>query len=443
MGFLKVAGIFALAWASSADAFLASPKLALGRASPAVSSSLRSAQTYKTSSSSLQMTIAMPPPTNMGGPLPSIEGMLPDCPATKWDAENLDIAAEQAKYRKEGIAECIMEVVADDAANAKGVQYFEENREKFRAHLDANGAVVLRNFDLSKNPEGFRRVCEALDLKQCLDPIHSSGLRSFLSAKDGVYEEVNKQSLAKHYIGLHNEATFCKTAAYGAFVCFSPASKSGGEFFIADGAKIFRDMDTEILKEIYDKKVRISVSNLDLDFLNGLGPLKEPMAQFLKGVVASTVAPKFEMDLDMIFGADGKEMRLQAIEHPQSPVNRHPVNGMPLWFCNVHNHARYLRDRRPCSVPEVGMTDVYYGDLSYLPAKHLEHINEVSNKHIETIAMKEGDVLLIDNYRVLHGRDVFEGDRLHAVSWFRKGDEEDTSAKDVGALNSVINKFIN
>lgn len=33
--------------------------------------------------------------------------------------------------------------------------------------------------------------------------------------------------------------------------------------------------------------------------------------------------------------------------------------------------------------------------------------------------------------------------RLHAVSWFRKGDEEDTSAKDVGALNSVINKFIN
>eukprot|EP00961_Rhodomonas_salina_P185995 2511209-Rhodomonas_salina.4 len=54
MGFLKVAGIFALAWASSADAFLASPKLALGRASPAVSSSLRSAQTYKTSSSSLR-----------------------------------------------------------------------------------------------------------------------------------------------------------------------------------------------------------------------------------------------------------------------------------------------------------------------------------------------------------------------------------------------------
>ena len=48
----------------------------------------------------------------------------------------------------------------------------------------------------------FRRVWETLGLAPCLDPIHSSGLRSFLSAKDGVYEEVNKQSLAKHYIGM-------------------------------------------------------------------------------------------------------------------------------------------------------------------------------------------------------------------------------------------------
>jgi hypothetical protein len=45
------------------------------------------------------------------------------------------------------------------------------------------------------------------------------------------------------------------------------------------------------------------------------------------------------------------------------------------------------------------MTDVYFGDLSYLPPKYLDHINEVSNKHIETIAMQPGDVLLVDNYR--------------------------------------------
>ena len=33
-------------------------------------------------------------------------------------------------------------------------------------------------------------------------------------------------------------STFKKTAVFGAFVCFSPATLSGGEFFIADGAKV-------------------------------------------------------------------------------------------------------------------------------------------------------------------------------------------------------------
>ncbi len=56
-------------------------------------------------------------------------------------------------------------------------------------------------------------------------------------------------------------------------------------------------------------QVRISVSNLDLDFLNGLGPLKAPLMEVFKDVVAATIAPKFDMDLDMIYGADGKPTR--------------------------------------------------------------------------------------------------------------------------------------
>ncbi len=41
-----------------------------------------------------------------------------------------------------------------------------------------------------------------------------------------------------------------------------------------------------------------------------------------------------------------------------------------------------------------------------------------SEKHITALAMEPGDVLLVDNYRALHGRDVFQGDRFHAVTWF-------------------------
>ena len=162
-------------------------------------------------------------------------------------------------------------------------------------------------------------------------------------------------------------------------MCFKPATVEGGEFFIADAAKIARDLDADVAQRIYDRKIRISVSNFDMDFLEGADfdinlpdiivdktglpkktevRLKEPIMEGARVLVDKLVAPKFDMDLEMKYGADGNPMRMQAIEQVASPFNRHPVTGELLWFCNIHNHARYLRDRRPCTVPEVGMTEV-------------------------------------------------------------------------------------
>lgn len=181
-----------------------------------------------------------------------------------------------------------------------------------------------------------------------------------------------------------------------------------------------------------------------MDLLGGLGPLKDGAMDIVKGLVEKVIVPKFDMDLEMLYGSDGKAMRLQAVEEVQNPVNRHPETGKPVWFCNIHNHARYLRDRRPCTVPEVGMTDVFMGDLSHIPAADLDHINEVSQKSIVRCEMKPGDVLLVDNYRVLHGRDTFEGDRYHAVSWFDGWKADVRSAVgDGGKPGNTLNKLIN
>ena len=76
---------------------------------------------------------------------------------------------------------------------------------------------------------------------------------------------------------------------------------------------------------------------------------------------------------------------------------------------NMHNHARFLRERRRCAVPEVGMTDVFFGDLSIMPGELITKVNEACEKNIARVPMQAGDVLLCDNYRVLHGRDVSDG----------------------------------
>jgi hypothetical protein len=374
---------------------------------------------------------------------PALGDALPSCPETKWNADGLDVAEWQTKYKSEDMPACPIEIVATPADNAMGEKYFIEKRGELAAILQKHGTIWFRGFDLMKDPTGFRTFWESLELPPCLDPIHSSGLRKFLSKQDAVYEEVNKQSLSQHYIGLHQEMTERKTATTGAFVCFQPATESGGEFMIADGEKIFRDLDPETLQTLIDRKVRISVSNLDLDVLGVLpGSTKEEAMEKVRQMVADTVAPKFDMDLDMIWGTDGRDMRLQAIEHAQSPVNRHPVTGRPVWFCNMHNHARFLRERRRCNVPEVGMTDVFFGDLSQIPGELVIKVNEACEKNIVRVPMQPGDVLLCDNYRVLHGRDVFVGDRLHAVSWFGEESGGEVAENRNDGVAGFINKFV-
>ena len=39
--------------------------------------------------------------------------------------------------------------------------------------------------------------------------------------------------------------------------------------------------------------------------------------------------------------------------------------------------------------------------------------------NVQFIKMSHGDVVLLDNYVTMHGRNVFEGTRKHAVTWFQ------------------------
>ena len=201
---------------------------------------------------------------------------------------------------------CPKEIKASAADNAAGTAYFSKNKEQIRKDLLLHGAVWFRGFDLMQSVKGHREMYESLGLDPCLDPLHSSGLRKFASERDALYEEVNKPSLRGHYIGLHCESTSKRTAAYAAFVCFQRATESGGRFLVADGAAILAELDTDLLKKLYKRQIRISVSNLDI-------PPSFPAfaKEGIKRLVDAAVAPKFDMDLEMIYESDGKPGRLQ------------------------------------------------------------------------------------------------------------------------------------
>ena len=69
---------------------------------------------------------------------------------------------------------------------------------------------------------------------------------------------------------------------------------------------------------------------------------------------------------------------------------------------------------------------MFFGDDGDISEAQLKEMDEVTMKNVRFVKMKEGDVVLLDNYKTMHGRNVFDGTRKHAVAWFEgwEGEEE-------------------
>jgi alpha-ketoglutarate-dependent taurine dioxygenase len=73
------------------------------------------------------------------------------------------------------------------------------------------------------------------------------------------------------------------------------------------------------------------------------------------------------------------------------------------------------------------MTDVSFDDGSPLDESLLDELDHAISSAAMPIAMEEGDVVLLDTYSVLHGRNTFSGQRQHGVLWL---DDAPTSRGD-------------
>lgn len=149
---------------------------------------------------------------------------------------------------------------------------------------------------------------------------------------------------------MHNEFVGTRAPRAAAFVCFK-AAEEGGEFLIADGRAIFRDLDTDVMERLYQRKIRYSV--MELPFFGWLENLPElaqaPLKGVIKGLASAAINAKVDFNVDLQWGAGGAYddvTKLQARAPSQQPIVRHPVTGDPTWFCNVHSHSSKLRKKR-------------------------------------------------------------------------------------------------
>lgn len=368
--------------------------------------------------------------------------MLLPCPPTHWDATPPIIAPSSARP-------FIRTVVAPDALTIGDEHaWLASHADEMLASLQQCGVVHFRGFASPKTQEGFREFCSALPLQPCFDPLSSIGVRSLMSAADGIYEAVDAESTADTFIGLHNDATYKLAAPYAAFVCFQRAA-SGGTFLVADGQAILRSLSPEVRDCLVQRQMRVRVAALPIGgAISALPPaVQDPLRPLVASIVRFAIRAALPLDLDVAWDAGGDS--LQVLEQPKPAFNRHPATKAASFFSGVHSQSRTLQQRRAgTAFSGVAATDVFWGDGSPIEGTVLDELDAVISAHTTPIAMVEGDVVLVDTYSVLHGRETFAGPRQHAVQWLTEvngggggGGDGHGGGGGASALSGLVNRF--
>jgi len=339
----------------------------------------------------------------------------------------------------------------ENLVKTEQLQYFADNAMELKNKMQRHGAVIFRNFDLMKEQDGFQQMYGALGMNVCLDPLHSVSARPTVDGKKNspVYEAVNKESRKNFFIGMHNEFVGTRAPRAAAFCCFK-AAEVGGEFLVADGRRIFTDLKPDIVEELHQRGIRYSVTELPFfGWVYNLPEMIQPAVMSgLKTAASTAINAKVDFNVDLRWdegGYDSVKM-LQARAPSQPAIVLHPTTGEPTWFCNVHSHSAKLRKDRESKygaerfedgASQINKSDMFYGDDGNINDDVLDHLDEVTIKNLKSVKMSEGDVVLLDNYKCMHGRDVFDGTRKHGVAWFEGWEGEETQIQNKESIIRV------
>lgn len=281
-------------------------------------------------------------------------------------------------------------------------------REGLEKELRRAGAVLLRRCRVA-SPEDFEAFLAGTGASLA-DYAGGNSPRTRLT-DGGVYTSTEYPRELE--ISLHNELSYAsRWPATLYFACLDPAD-SGGETTLADGRRVLERIDAAVRRRFERRGVRY-VRNLH----PGLGVGRSWQATFETGDPAIANERCRDRGLEFQWKGDGG----LRVSQRGPGVQRHPHTGEAVWFNQAEQwHVSSLdaeteRFLRHTFDEEDLPQHAFFGDGSPIPREELEHVRTVLHESAVPVALARGDVLLLDNHLVLHGRRPFTGDRLVLVA---------------------------
>jgi alpha-ketoglutarate-dependent taurine dioxygenase len=301
----------------------------------------------------------------------------------------------------------LVEYQSDNGSGEQGqlVSWYKENEALVDEMFLKHGAVLFRGFKIN-TPSSFARMTRAMapGLLECLD---DNGPRTKITS--GIY--TSSEYPAELYLSLHSEYAYSHKFPARLFFCCVVEPGQGGETPVADNRQILSQLDPEVVEEFSRKQIKY-VRNLHGGG-NGFGLSWQATFQ----TTDKSVVEKYcrDMLIDYEWKADGG-LRL---ENTCPCIITHPRTGEQVWFnqapqfhpsdypANIFDSLAESFRGREHDMPQTS----FFGDDTPIDVGALKHIRETMFKQATVFPWREGDVMMIDNILVCHGRMAFSGQR--------------------------------
>lgn len=292
--------------------------------------------------------------------------------------------------------------------SASLVEFIQQRRDILEQKLLDKGAILFRGFNC-ESLENFDAIAQAYSPNR-ISYIYRSTPRSSLA--DRIY--TTTEYPAKHSIPLHNENAYTKEWPLQLmFGCLIPALTEGATP-LADMFKVTASIDPKIIEEFASKKVmyvRHYTEDADIPW--------QTVFQTEDQIEVSAFCEAKGIQYEWLDGGE----TLQTKQICQG-VAQHPILGRSIFFNQAHLfHVSSHGDELANELIDVFGIDrlprnAYFGDGSEIPQDMLVHIRHAFQKHSCRFGWESGDVLLIDNMQVSHGREPFTGERKVLAALF-------------------------
>lgn len=273
------------------------------------------------------------------------------------------------------------------------------------AELSARGALLFRGFASGSIGE-FEGFVKALT-PELIDYEFGSTPRSRLQGR--IY--TSTEYPAHQHIPMHHEQAYTTEWPLKIWFYCAQAAAEGGSTPLADGREVYRHVPERVRARFEAKKV-MYVRN----YGNGLDvPWQKVFSTDDRAEVERYCR---RQGIACEWKADGELRTRQVCQ----AVTAHPRTGEVVWFNQAHlfhvsGLAGPVREALLSAVAEEDLPrQAYYGDGSPIEPDALAEVRAAYQRLAIEFAWREGDILLLDNVLVAHGRTPYRGPRKILVA---------------------------